>query len=232
MGTSSTGRRVGLSTELVVKKAVDLSEQKGIDGWTIRDIAKELDVVPSVIYHYFPNKETLCDAVVDNVCTQIEVPDKDLEWKAWFSAMAHSIRPVLLRYYGITDRFTRGKFTEQFLPLLDIAYSKLVEAGFGDKSAWAYTIITNSLMHAIGARNLRSTHQTGERHDLSKMLARFEPMMDKSLGLRAMVNTYIEPLSHPEKEDELSAEYYDLLVESILDGIEHVLLPQAKADRK
>lgn len=83
--------------------------------------------------------------------------------------------PHFCHITGITDRFARGKFTQQFLPMLDGAWSKLQEAGFGDNSAVAYTIIANTLMHTIGQRNLRSSKQPGQRHDLNKMLARFEP---------------------------------------------------------
>lgn len=226
MGAASTGRRAGLSRELVVEQAVELSAVSGVEGWSVRDIAHELGVVPSVIYHYVPNKEAICDAVVDRVCAGIEVPDPSLEWKDWFRAMAQNLRPTLLAYPGITDRFARGKFTEQFLPMIDGAWTKLQEAGFGDKSALAYTIITNSLIHTIEAKNLRAPNQTQPRHDLHQMLERFEPMKAQSVGLTNIVSAYLEPLSHPDKEEAMSEEYYNLVITVVLDGIEHTLLPQ------
>ena len=225
MNTVLTGRRAGLSRELIVKQAVQLSAISGVEGWSVRDIARELGVVPSVIYHYFPNKEAICDAVVDRVCVGIEVPDPDLEWKAWFRAMAHNLRPALLAYPEITDRFARGKFTEQFLPMIDGAWAKLQEAGFGDNSPVAYTIIANSIIHTIGARNLRASNQIQPRHNLHEMLVRLEPMMAQSVGLTSIVNSYLEPLSHLDEEEAMSEEYYDLVIDVILDGIEHTLLP-------
>lgn len=230
MQSSSTSRRAGLSQQVIVDRAVFLSEHNGIDGWSMRDIAKELNVVPSVLYHYFPNKDALCDAVVDRVCADMAVPDGSLEWKAWFTQLAHAIRPVLLRYHGITDRLARGKITEKFLPVLDAACQKLTEAGFGDKTAFAYAIITNTAINAIGARNLRSVNQTGERHDLDAMLQRFEPLMSASPGLSYLVESYLEPLSRPDEENRLSDEYFDLIVAVVLDGVERVLLPRAAQD--
>ncbi|MEW6949120.1 TetR/AcrR family transcriptional regulator [Trueperella pyogenes] len=224
MEAVSTGRRAGLSRDLVVEKAVELSSLSGVEGWSVRDIARELEVVPSVIYHYFSNKEAICDAVVDRVCEGIEVPDPDLDWKDWFRCMAHSFRPTLLAYPGITDRFARGKFTKQFLPMLDGAWVKLQEAGFGDNAAVVYTIIANSLIHTIGARNLRALNQTQPRHDLHQMLDRFEPLKAQSVGLANIVSSYLEPLSHPEKEEEMSRKYYDLVLSVILDGVEHTFL--------
>lgn len=228
MEASPTSRRVGLSKQVIIQQAARLSEHKGIDGWSMRDIAKELDVVPSVLYHYFPNKDCLCDAVVDQVCASIAIPDLSLDWKAWFTQLAHGIRPVLLRYYGITERLVRGKITPQFLPVLDAAYQKLDEAGFGNQTAFAYSIITNTAINAIGARNLRSANQTGEPHDLNLMLDRFAPLLDKSPGLRYLVNAYLEPLSHPDQEEQLSDKYFDLIVAVVLDGVEHILLPAAE----
>lgn len=230
MEPSPTSRRVGLSQHSVIDQACKLSELKGIDGWSMRDIAKELSVVPSVLYHYFPNKDALCDAVVDHVCADIAVPDMSLDWKAWFTALARAIRPPLLRYYGMTDRLARGKITPRFLPVLDAAFQKLTEAGFGNQAAFAYAIITNTVINAIGARNLRSVHQTGERHDLTLMLERFKPIMDQSPGLQYIVQTYLEPLSQPANEDQLSDAYFDLITAAILDGVEHVLLPLANTE--
>lgn len=227
MGPSPTSRRVGLTKQAIISQATRMSELRGIDGWSIRDIAKELDVVPSVIYHYFPNKDFLCDEVVDQVCADIAVPDLSLDWKPWFTQLAHNIRPLLLRYHGVTDRLVRGKITRQFLPVLDAAHQKLFEAGFGDQTAFAYAIITNTAINAIGTRNLRSTHQTGERHDLNVMLQRFEPLMEESPGLSYTVKNYLKPLSEPGQEEALSEEYFDLIVAVILDGVEHVLLPRA-----
>lgn len=232
MGAGSTERREGPTKRIVVDRAVALSAERGITGWSMRDIAAEVGVVPSVIYHYFPNKEALCDAVVGRVCESIRIPNVDLEWKPWFTALAKAIRPPLMRYCGISDRLIQGKFVAQLLPVLDAAYAKLEEAGFGERSALAYSMIANTLMHAISARNLRSPHRDGERHDLNEMLARFEPMLEESPGLRGIVDDYLEPLSRPGEEDELSEEYYRLLTASVLDGVECTLLGPSASDRR
>ena len=222
----STRQRAGLSREAIIDYAVSQTESVGIDGWSMRDIAQGTGVVPSVLYHYFSNKEDLCDAVVERVCADIVLPDGGLGWKEWFTAMAHNMRPVLLRYHGITDRFARGKYTESFLPVLDAGYTKLMEAGFEKKAVLAYVIISNQVLAAISARNLRSDRQRGERHDLGKMLERLTPMMDSSPGLRTMIEDYLAPLSDPSREDDLSDEYYGLVIATVLDGVEHVLKPQ------
>ena len=220
-----TAKRAGLSKEIIAAKALALSEQHGIDGWTVRSIAAELDIVPSVIYHYFPRKDDLCDAVVEEVCKTITLPDQQLEWKEWFLELLLAARQPLLQYHGITERLMRGKFTQAFIPIIDIACEKLQRAGFGQLTALAYSIIFNTAISAIQGRNLRSPKQHNQRHDMREMLARIHPMMQDSPGLQLMVTQLFEPLTRPSQGDSISAEYYELIVRAVIDGAEHVLLP-------
>ena len=62
----TTGRRRGLDANKVAEAAKDMAAEKGFDGWRMRDLAKRLDVAPSVIYHYFPNREAVCDAAMNS----------------------------------------------------------------------------------------------------------------------------------------------------------------------
>lgn len=220
----STGRRAGLSPELIVEGALQLAETKGIDGWSVRDVAQRLGVVPSVIYHYYPNKEALCDAVVDRACSEIRLPDDSLRWNEWWKNMALTIRPVLLRYVGITDRLARGKFTSAFLPMVDSGMNKLFEAGFSKNTPLVYSILVNTIIHAIGARNLRSERQQHNRHDMGEMLQRFAGLKGESVALNYMVDNFFEPLSRADHEDEISQKYYETVIDVVLTGIEEVFL--------
>ncbi|MDU0479461.1 TetR family transcriptional regulator [Staphylococcus chromogenes] len=216
-------RKVGLTHETVVDTALKLSQECGIDGWSMRQIATQLGVVQSVLYHYFPNKDSLCDAVMERIGAEVHLPDPALEWKQWFFQMLRDLRPSLLRYGGVTDRLARGGFTKSWLPIIDIGCEKLIEAGFGEKASIAHTIIMNSAIHAVGAHNLRAPHQQEERHNLDEMLGRFESMMSTSPGLQLMVTSYLAPLSNPELEEKMSEEYFDLAISCVLEGVDRTL---------
>ncbi len=225
---SPTARRAGLTKQIIADKAVLLSEEYGLTGWSIRDLAGSLDVVPSVIYHYFPNKEDLYDAVVDQVCAEISLPDENLEWKPWFRALLKNVRPVLLRYNGITDRLTVGKLTKQFLPIVDTACEKLLAAGFAEFTPLAYSMIFNAAIWTIGARNLRWQRRGKPVYSLTEMLDRMRPMADESAGLEYLINNLFEPLTQQQTYEQISEEYYDLIIQVLLDGVEHILLPKAQ----
>ncbi len=225
----TTARRVGLTAELVVDRAQELTEQLGLDGWSLRRLAEELDVVPSVVYHYYPTKGDICDAIVERVSTLIELPDPELGWKEWFMTMLLNARPVLLTYHGVADRIMRGELTRGFTPMIDTAVAKLQEAGFADFAPIAYAMISNSAVSAIAARNRRSAQQGERRHDLARMIDHMEPLARQSPGTRLMIEHLFGPLSSGDHEDRVSDEYFELLIASLLDGVEHVVLPRAQA---
>lgn len=225
----ATARRVGLTPERVVDRAQELTARLGLDGWSLRQLAEELDVVPSVVYHYYPTKEDVCDAVVERVGTLIALPDPSLGWKEWFTAMLLGARPVLLEYHGVADRIMRGEFTRGFAPMIDTAVAKLQEAGFADLAPMAYAMISNSAISAIAARNRRSAKQGASRHDLALMMDHMEPVARCSPGARLMIDHLFNPLSSSERGEDLSEEYFGLLLASLLEGVERVVLPRAQA---
>ncbi len=208
-------------------KAVELSERQGIDGWSMRQLAGELDVVGSVLYHYFSSKDEVCDAVVDTVMRDIVMPDPTLEWKEWFTAVLQAARPVLIKYHGVTERLKTGRFTEIALPALDLAMEKLHRAGFGTLSPLAYSMIVNVAINTISARNMRALDRPGPHHDIREMMSRLDPMAQRSPGLRLMTHGLFEHFLDPEEGEAVSQTYYDLILASVLDGIENVVLPLA-----
>lgn len=64
---SSTPRRgrPGYDQETVLRRAIDLFNRQGYDGTSIGDLAKELGLTKSAIYHHVPSKEHLLSAALD-----------------------------------------------------------------------------------------------------------------------------------------------------------------------
>jgi AcrR family transcriptional regulator len=51
----------------ILRTAREIITSKGLDHLTISDIAKHSGITRSLFYHYFDSKETVADAVLDNV---------------------------------------------------------------------------------------------------------------------------------------------------------------------
>ena len=92
------GPKTKLSSERVLAGAVALADQIGMDGFTIRKLASELDTKPMTIYHHVPNKEAIIDGMVDLVFAEIDHPPTGVEWKTAVAHRARSARVVLGRH--------------------------------------------------------------------------------------------------------------------------------------
>ncbi len=51
----------------IVAAARDLYEDRGLERTTVKDIAERVGVTRSLIYHYFPDKDAVTDAVLDDI---------------------------------------------------------------------------------------------------------------------------------------------------------------------
>lgn len=58
-----SGSRAQLSRERITQAALDLVEERGLKGLTMRALGESLGVEAMAIYHYFPSKEALLQAV-------------------------------------------------------------------------------------------------------------------------------------------------------------------------
>lgn len=74
-------QRESLSAERIELAALELIEEQGLSAFSLRKLAKKLGCEAMSIYHYFPSKGHLMDALVDRVISEmLPVPDKGLPW--------------------------------------------------------------------------------------------------------------------------------------------------------
>ncbi|MDP9244987.1 MAG: TetR/AcrR family transcriptional regulator C-terminal domain-containing protein [Chloroflexota bacterium] len=91
-------RRVRLSRDHVLRGAIALADEAGIDSFSMRRLAQELGVVPMALYKHVANKEELLDGMVDIVFGEIESPSIDHDWRSAMRRRAISAREALKRH--------------------------------------------------------------------------------------------------------------------------------------
>ena len=225
----NTGRRAWLTQEKITYTAMELTRECGLEKWSIRDLAQRLGVVPSVIYHHYQNRDAITASVIGEITSTIELPDEQLEWKDWFISLAENVRPVFLEFPGVTDKLMYGHIDAAFIPILEVAYEKLRDAGFNKYIHIAYSIIINTTLWSITARNLRSPTKQEQRHDLGQMITQLQPLAACSTTLTDIIQGYLIPLANPKNEDRMSQEYFEIIIEVVLTGLEIVILPHENA---
>src|SRR5688572_15062435 len=90
--------RAPLNRERVLQAAMQLADQSGIDGLSMRKLAQELGVEAMSLYHYFARKEELLNAMLDSVFAEFERPDPAGDWRGAMRTSAISAHHTLLRH--------------------------------------------------------------------------------------------------------------------------------------
>jgi TetR/AcrR family transcriptional regulator, tetracycline repressor protein len=73
------GQRAGLTHDAVLTAARTVFAERGLDGLSMRAVAKDLGVAPNALYSHVADKEALVDALLDDVLGALDLPDPDAE---------------------------------------------------------------------------------------------------------------------------------------------------------
>jgi AcrR family transcriptional regulator len=81
IAVKKTRARGKLSRELIETTAFEVIEREGLDGFSTRKLAQALGCEAMSIYHHFPSKAHLFEALVDRVIGSLKPPPEDLPWR-------------------------------------------------------------------------------------------------------------------------------------------------------
>ena len=95
--------RAPLSRERVLRAALVLADEGGIESLTMRRLGQELQVEAMSLYNHIANKDDILDGIVDLVFSEIAVPSDEADWKTAMRQRAISARDVLLRHPWATS---------------------------------------------------------------------------------------------------------------------------------
>jgi AcrR family transcriptional regulator len=128
--------REPLSRERIVDAALELVERDGLAAFSTRKLGQELGCEAMSIYHHFPSKAHLLDALVDHAVAGVALPARNLDpierirqVGYGFRAMAHKY-PKLFQLIGL-----HRMNSATGLHLLNEVLQIFRDAGFDAKSA-------------------------------------------------------------------------------------------------
>jgi AcrR family transcriptional regulator len=207
----------------VLRAAVDLADEGGIESLTMRGLGQKLGVEAMSLYNHVANKEDILDGMVDAVMSEINdaVSEIDVlpgEWKTTMRRRALSAREILLRHPwapGVIE--SRTDTSTQMLRYYDSMIGLFLEAGFS-------TDLTHHAMHALGSRALGFTQELyddSQEVDVEQIKIFFQQMA----GEYPNTATMIKEITHDADttlgwcDDQFEFEF---ALDLLLDGLERL----------
>ncbi len=124
-------RRKPLDRDQVLRAAIRLAEEGGLDAVSMRKLGQALRVEAMSLYKHVANKDDILNGIVDLVMSDFEVPAREVDWKTAIRRSAISAHQALLRHPWagslIESRPTAGPARLRYL---DAVIGVLSAAGF------------------------------------------------------------------------------------------------------
>lgn len=160
-----TPARVGLTCGRIVELALEIVDEDGLDALNMRRLAAEAGVKPMSLYHHFPNKAAILDAVSEKIAAAaLGVSPPNPRWQG-------RVRQLFMGLHALAEAHPRA------LPLISTAVvrtpsgrrwmeelmSTLLGAGFSeDRAATVYHVLGAYTLGLGFARMLGDEVQTAD----------------------------------------------------------------------
>lgn len=148
----SRGQHAGLDSATILRAAVGLADRDGLSALSMRRLGAELGVEAMAIYHHFPNKDALLDAMVGELVAQAAAPDQPADhWQLQLRRYALAFFERLTEHPNLVPLvLTRPAMTSGNLHIMESLVGVLCQAGFAPARAldMVYALARLALVHA------------------------------------------------------------------------------------
>lgn len=139
-GRNQAGRGVALSRERIAAVALALVDREGLAALTTRRLGDELGCEAMSVYHHFPSKAHLMDALIDLMLADARA---SMAWEGdWLERLrkaAHGFRAMALKHPKLFPFFAVHRLnTPSGVGYIDGIIGILRDAGFSDRDAARY----------------------------------------------------------------------------------------------
>jgi AcrR family transcriptional regulator len=126
----------------VLRAAIELADQRGIESLSIRNLAQELGLKPMSLYHYVANKDEIVSGMLDLVVGEFGSPDEGSDWKEGLRQSSISAYRVLLRHKWAAGLMLSGSASTARLQHMEAVLGTLRRGGFSPE-------MTHHAYHAL-----------------------------------------------------------------------------------
>jgi AcrR family transcriptional regulator len=135
-GPKARGRKPRLSSGDILEQAVGLLDREGLQRFTLRALAEELEVSAMALYRYYADKDDLLDAIVAHTLAPIaERSRPGASWQVRLSDTLREMHKVLIGAPSVAQLMATRLPGSQIDPLRELFFEIAAEAGFSQREA-------------------------------------------------------------------------------------------------
>ena len=157
------GKPRTLTRERVLRTALALADDRGLEQLTMRKLAKELDVEAMSLYNHVASKGDLLDGMIELVFSEIEPPAAGADWRAELRKRALSTRAALLRHrWAVGQMEGRTSHGPSNLRVHDAVLGCLRAAGFSIELTVHAMSVQDAYIYGFALQQTDMSSQTAE----------------------------------------------------------------------
>jgi AcrR family transcriptional regulator len=184
--------------EAVIDAALQVVDDVGVTGLTIRAVAGLVGAPPMSLYTHFVNKEALLDLMYAEISRRLYQDSGQATWQAELSALTLHLRGTLLAHPHWTPLLTRAS-SPAHIPVRERVLALMVAAGIPAERALKF--LTSAILTALGLTFVELTFR--EPTGGPRLERRFE-------WLKSHLSESRQATAEPASRPAMSASRFDL----------------------
>ncbi|MCP3097932.1 TetR/AcrR family transcriptional regulator C-terminal domain-containing protein [Myxococcus sp. K15C18031901] len=200
----STTRRPPLSRERILRAALDIVDEEGLEAISMRRLGQALGVEAMSLYNHVPNKAAILDGVFEAVLAELPAAKPEASWQAFVRARSRALRSVLRAHPDTLPLFaTRPAVTPASIHHVETVLEALRGAGFEVDEALSALQVMMAFVVGHTVATHAPTRPDEESHpaylqlseeafprvrELARVLERHDVEAEFEFGLEAMVS--------------------------------------------
>lgn len=137
--------KVAINADQIVQTALQLLDQVGLDGLTMRRLADNLGIKAASLYWHVQDKDELIVLLANALCGSLKAPDPALSWREQLARFADEYRQTLLSHRDAARvmLLSGPPSGANRLDLVEMLLGMLLKAGFSAKDAAFSSFLLN-----------------------------------------------------------------------------------------
>ena len=139
--------RERMTREDVVRRALEVLDEEGFDGLTMRRLAERLGIKAASLYNHISDKDELLALMADAICAEVREVDPSKPWRQQAEVLAHEVRRVLMTHRdGARVLAATPPVGPHRLRLIEQVLQALQKAGFRGARIADVSFVMNSFV--------------------------------------------------------------------------------------